>query len=73
MSFLCLDTSKILIVRLICKLSFIFFEKIAQIRYKSKEHWNTNGADEIEGIYEDTDPNPPKYKMAVLKQIIILL
>lgn len=45
----------------------IFAQSTSWNEYKLKEHWKTNGADEIEGIYEDTDPEPPKYKMAVIK------
>ena len=37
--------------------------------YKLKEHWKTNGADEIEGIYESAVDieNTPKYKIACIK------
>jgi len=38
--------------------------------YKLKEHWKTNGADEIEGIYENTVSEgsfSPKYTLAVIK------
>lgn len=44
-----------------------FAQSTSWNEYKLKEHWKTNGADEIEGIYEDTDPTPPIYKMAVIK------
>ncbi len=38
--------------------------------YKLKEHWKTNGADEIEGIYEAAvaTSNTPKYKIACIKK-----
>ena len=37
--------------------------------YKLKEHWKTNGADLIEGIYEkiNKSTNSPRYKIGVLK------
>lgn len=37
--------------------------------YKLKEHWKTNGADEIEGIYENVavTQTSPKYKNALIK------
>ena len=38
--------------------------------YKLKEHWKTNGADEIEGIYENTVSEgslTPKYTLGLVK------
>lgn len=35
--------------------------------YNLKNHWKITNADLIEGIYEVTDPKPPKYKLGLLK------
>lgn len=39
--------------------------------YKLKEHWKTNGADEIEGIYENATAgyDSPKYTLGLVKTI----
>lgn len=47
----------------------LFAQSTSWNEYKLKEHWKTNGADEIEGIYENIaeSENSPKYKTALIK------
>lgn len=47
----------------------LFAQSTSWNEYKLKEHWKTNGADEIEGIYENVAEmlGSPKYKNALIK------
>lgn len=46
-----------------------FAQSTSWNEYKLKEHWKTNGADEIEGIYENTvrTVTSPKYSVGLVK------
>lgn len=46
-----------------------FAQSTSWNEYKLKEHWKTNGADEIEGVYENIAEREgsPKYKNALVK------
>lgn len=60
-----------LIIALLILTNSIFAQSTTWNEYKLKEHWKSNGADEIEGIYEETskeNENSPKYKLALIKQ-----
>jgi len=51
----------------------IFAQSTSWNEYKLKEHWKTNGADEIEGIYENTVSEgslSPKYTLGLVKTSI---
>ena len=43
-----------LTIALILLTTTLFAQSTSWNEYKLKEHWKTNGADEIEGIYENT-------------------
>jgi len=47
----------------------LFAQSTSWNEYKLKEHWKTNGADEIEGIYENVaeTQGSPKYKNALIR------
>lgn len=47
----------------------VFAQSTSWNEYKLKEHWKTNGIDEIEGIYEKINDTPyaPKYKIGLIK------
>lgn len=47
----------------------LFAQSTSWNEYKLKEHWKTNGADEIEGIYEDASKSyyGSKYKYGLIK------
>jgi len=58
-----------LTIALILLTTFLFAQTTTWNEYKLKEHWKTNGVDEIEGIYEQVakTQNSPKYKTALIK------
>src|SRR5574344_548784 len=62
-----------LTIALILLTTTLFAQTTTWNEYKLKEHWKTNGADEIEGIYEqlissyDISMGAPKYTLALIK------
>jgi len=58
-----------LIIVLLLLANGLFAQSTSWNEYKLKEHWKTNGADEIEGIYENVaeTQKAPKYKTALIK------
>lgn len=64
-----------LIIVLLLLTNGLFAQSTSWNEYKLKEHWKTNGADEIEGIYEKLLSNyeislgVPKYRLALIKTI----
>lgn len=58
-----------LIIVLLFLTNCLFAQSTSWNEYKLKEHWKTNGVDEIEGIYENVAEmqGSPKYKNALVK------
>lgn len=58
-----------LVIVLLFLTTGLFAQSSSWNEYKLKEHWKTNGADEIEGIYENTvqSSNSPKYTLGLIK------
>lgn len=59
-----------LIIVLLLLTNGLFAQSTSWNEYKLKEHWKTNGADEIEGIYENTvsvGTLAPKYTLGLVK------
>ena len=56
-------------IALILLTTTLFAQSTSWNEYKLKEHWKTNGADLIEGIYEKINESTyaPRYKVGVLK------
>lgn len=56
-------------IALILLTTILFAQSTSWNEYKLKEHWKTNGADEIEGIYENATVNyySPKYTLGLVK------
>lgn len=64
---------QLLTVALILLTTTLFAQSTSWNEYKLKEHWKTNGADEIEGIYENTVSEgslSPKYTLGLIKTSI---
>jgi|LSQX01.2.fsa_nt_gb S1-C subfamily serine protease len=62
-----------LTIALILLTTTLFAQSTSWNEYKLKEHWKTNGADEIEGIYENTVSEgslSPKYTLGLVKTSI---
>lgn len=62
-----------LIIVLLLLANGLFAQSTSWNEYKLKEHWKTNGADEIEGIYENTVSEgslSPKYTLGLIKTSI---
>lgn len=61
---------KLFTVALFLLTTTLFAQSTSWSEYKLKEHWKTNGADEIEGIYENTVSErslSPKYTLGLVK------
>lgn len=63
------NMKQLLTIVLILFATSLFAQSTSWNEYKLKEHWKTKGADEIEGVYENTvqSMKNPKYTLGLIK------